>query len=120
MFPPGLAVEYRYSTPGISQRNFSIGRVTRFSTSAAEAPGMPTKMSIIGTLICGSSSRGSMRTEKRPSSSEAATAMGVSLESMNSDAMRPAKPYFAGSGKGDEALTGGSPGPGLHAGRRAG
>ena len=53
---------------------------------------MATRTSIIGTLICGSSSRGSMRIEKRPRSSEAATTMGVSLESMKIDAMRPAKP----------------------------
>ena len=48
-----------YSTPGISQSSFSIGRVTRSSTSLALAPGMATITSIIGTLICGSSSRGS-------------------------------------------------------------
>ena len=37
-----------YSTPGISHRSFSIGLVTRSSTSRAEAPGMATKTSIIG------------------------------------------------------------------------
>ena len=72
----------------------------RFSISRALAPGRPTMMSIIGTLIWGSSSRGSMSTAKKPSSREAATMIGVSFESMKSDAIRPAKPYLAGLGKG--------------------
>ena len=71
-----------------------MGRVTRFSTSAAEAPGRATITSIIGTLICGSSSRGSIRIAKRPSSREATTIIGVSFELMNIAARRPAKPYF--------------------------
>ena len=61
-----------YSTPGISQSSFSIGLVTRSSTSCAEAPGICTKTSIIGTMICGSSSRGSFQTAKAPMSSDAA------------------------------------------------
>ena len=99
-----------------------MGRVTRFSTSRASAPGMVTMTSIMGTLICGSSSRGSISTAKRPSSSAAATRMGVSFESMKSDDMRPAKPYFAGSGNGEErvALMAGFPAAGLPAVRRVG
>ena len=54
-----------YSTPGISHSSFSIGLVTRSSTSRAEAPGICTKTSTIGTMICGSSSRGSFQTAKR-------------------------------------------------------
>ena len=37
-------------------------------------------MSTIGTLIWGSSSRGSMSTAKRPSRTEARTAIGVSFD----------------------------------------
>ena len=60
-----------YSTPGISHSSFSIGLVTRSSTSRAEAPGICTKTSIIGTMICGSSSRGSFHTAKAPMSERA-------------------------------------------------
>jgi hypothetical protein len=59
---PGLAVEYTYSTPGISHSHCSSGRVTRCSISGGEAPGRSTKTSTIGTMICGSSSRGSAMT----------------------------------------------------------
>jgi len=69
-----------------------MGRVTRFSTSAAEAPAMATVTSIIGTLICGSSSRGSRSTANTPSRIEAMIAIGVSFESMNCAASRPANP----------------------------
>ncbi len=69
-----------------------MGRVTRFSISWAVAPGMATMTSIIGTLICGSSSRGRRSTAKTPSSRDAAIRMGVSFESIKSDAIRPAKP----------------------------
>ena len=61
-----------YSTPGISHSSFSMGLVTRSSTSCAEAPGICTKTSIIGTMICGSSSRGSFHTAKAPISSDRA------------------------------------------------
>src|SRR5579885_1939561 len=53
---PGWLAEYTYFTPGIPQTSFSIGVVTRSSTSLALAPGIVTKTSIIGTTICGSSS----------------------------------------------------------------
>jgi hypothetical protein len=69
-----------------------MGRVTRFSTSAAETPGMATSTSTMGTLICGSSSRGSRSTAKRPSRIEAMIAIGVSFESMKYAARRPANP----------------------------
>ena len=45
--------------------------MTRCSTSVGEAPGISTNTSIIGTMICGSSSRGSAMTAYRPSSSDA-------------------------------------------------
>ena len=55
-----------YSTPGISHSSFSIGLVTRSSTSRAEAPGIWTNTSTIGTMICGSSSRGNFQTANAP------------------------------------------------------
>ena len=53
---------------------------------------METITSTIGTLICGSSSRGSIITANTPSSSDAMTMSNVSLESMNAlrDAARDA------------------------------
>src|SRR5580765_5889424 len=90
-----------YSTPGISQSSFSIGRVARSSTSFAEKPGIPTSTSIIGTLICGSSSRGSISTAANPSSSEVTITSGVSLESINVCAMRPAMPSGGAPGRRD-------------------
>ena len=92
----GREVEYTYSTPGISQSSFSIGRVARSSTSFALKPGIATITSTIGTLICGSSSRGSMMTANKPSSTEVMTTSGVSFESMNAWATRPAGPRVWG------------------------
>ena len=89
---PGLDVEYRYSTPGTSHSSFSMGRVTRCSTSAADAPGMSTNTSIMGTMICGSSSRGSAITAKAPSAIEATMKSGVKREFANAAARRPAAP----------------------------
>ena len=88
-----------YSTPGISQSSFSIGRVARSSTSLALKPGMETSTSIIGTLICGSSSRGSRSVAAAPSSIEVMTISGVSFESMNACAIRPARPRGGDSGR---------------------
>ena len=85
-----------YSTPGISHSSFSIGLVTRSSTSRAEAPGICTKTSTIGTMICGSSSRGSFQTANAPSSSEAAITSGVSFELIKVRANRPAVPSDSG------------------------
>ncbi len=87
-----------YSTLGISQSSFSIGRVARSSTSLALKPGMATSTSIIGTLICGSSSRGSSNVAAAPRRIEVMTSSGVSLELMNVRAMRPAIPRGAESG----------------------
>ena len=95
-----------YSTPGISQSSFSIGRVARSSTSLALKPGMETSTSIIGTLICGSSSRGRSNVAAAPSRIEVMTSSGVSLESMNARAMRPAIPRRAESGLEESVLTG--------------
>jgi len=69
-----------------------MGLVTRSSTSLADAPGIWTKTSIIGTMICGSSSRGSRSTAPMPSKTAAAMMSGVSLELMNACARRPAGP----------------------------
>jgi hypothetical protein len=54
-----------------------------FLDSLALEPGMETITSTIGTLICGSSSRGSSTTAAAPSKTDAMTTSGVSLESMN-------------------------------------
>ena len=95
-----------YSTLGISQSSFSIGRVARSSTSLALKPGMATSTSIIGTLICGSSSRGRSSVAAAPSRIEVMTSSGVSFESMNDRAMRPAIPRRAESGLEESVLTG--------------
>ena len=92
-----------YSTPGISHSSFSIGLVTRSSTSRADAPGICTKTSTIGTMICGSSSRGSFHTAKAPSSREPAITRGVSLEPIQTLANFPARP------SGWSVFTGGPP-----------
>ena len=60
-----------------------MGLVTLFSTSLAVAPGIWTKMSIMGTTICGSSSRGSFQVAITPIRMEATMIKGVSLEFMN-------------------------------------
>ena len=69
-----------------------MGVVTRCSTSAGVAPGMPTKTSTMGTMIWGSSSRGSFQTAKAPAAREAAMKRGVSLEWIQAAARRPAMP----------------------------
>jgi hypothetical protein len=89
---PGLEVEYTYSTPGTSQSSCSMGRVTRCSTSAGVAPGISANTSTIGTMICGSSSRGSATTARPPSAIEVRMKSGVSFEWMNAAAIRPATP----------------------------
>ena len=63
----------------VSQPVFS-GFETVSSTSAAEKPGIAASTSIIGTLICGSSSRGSWIKANAPSSNDATTSSGVSLD----------------------------------------
>src|SRR5512146_2749651 len=79
-----------YSTPGTSRSSFSIGMVTRCSTSADDAPGICTNTSSMGTTICGSSSRGVCHTANPPSSRAAMMARGVSFEAMNACATLPA------------------------------
>ena len=69
-----------------------MGLVTRCSTSVGVAPGMRTNTSTIGTMICGSSSRGSATTAMPPSASDARMTSGVSFELMNAAARRPAAP----------------------------
>ena len=70
MLMPGREIEYTYSTPGTSRSSRSIGMLARCSTSAADAPGICTNTSSMGTTICGSSSRGVRRMANAPSSSE--------------------------------------------------
>ena len=93
-----------YSTPGISQSSFSIGRVARSSTSLALKPGIETSTSTIGTLICGSSSRGSIHTANTPSNTDVMMMSGVSLESMKARAMRPAMPGCSADDLADSAF----------------
>src|SRR5271169_189834 len=80
-----------YSTPGTSRSNFSMGRLTRCATSSADAPGICTNTSSMGTTIWGSSSRGVLRMLNAPRSSAATITSGVSFESMKLWAMRPAR-----------------------------
>src|SRR5579875_1009765 len=89
---PGWLAEYTYFTPGIPQTSFSIGVVTRSSTSLALAPGIVTKTSIIGTTICGSSSRGVSRMAKAPTRMAKIITRGVNFELMKARARRPASP----------------------------
>ena len=53
---------------------------------------MSANTSTIGTMICGSSSRGSATTASAPSAIEARMKSGVNLEWMNAAAIRPEKP----------------------------
>jgi hypothetical protein len=64
---------------------------------------MVTMMSTIGTLICGSSSRGRITAAPTPSRIDTMINSGVSLELMNALARPPARPSF-----GAAALTTGS------------
>ena len=57
---------------------------------------MFTMTSTIGTLICGSSSRGKSTIAAMPSKTATMTMSGVSFESMNACAMRPARPCGGG------------------------
>jgi hypothetical protein len=70
----------------------SAGRATRFSTSAADAPGKGMKTLAIVTLICGSSSRGVTSTAKRPSRKAISAMSGVICERWNSSAIFPEMP----------------------------
>jgi len=56
------------------------------------APGMATSTSIIGTLICGSSSLGSRVMARKPRRREATMPSGVNFELINARARPPAKP----------------------------
>ena len=58
-----------------------MGPMTRFSTSLGVAPGMVTWMSIMGTMICGSSSLGVDQTARTPVRAAARMMSGASLES---------------------------------------
>jgi hypothetical protein len=59
---------------------------------------MPTSTSIIGTLICGSSSRGRLQVANTPSSTDPRISSGVRGESMNFAARVPAMPRWWSSG----------------------
>src|ERR1039458_9234309 len=90
MLSSGRVMEYTYSTPGTSRSRRSMGTVARCCTSAAEAPGICTNTSSMGTTIWGSSSRGVIRIAKAPASSAPAMNSGVSFELMKARAISPA------------------------------
>ncbi len=69
-----------------------MGRASRFSASAGDAPGMAEITSIIGTEICGSSSRGVAMSPSTPTASDANVTRGVSLLLRNAFATRPEMP----------------------------
>lgn len=58
-----------------------MGPTTRFSISSGMAPGISTMMSIMGTMICGSSSLGVRSTAKTPRKMARLMISGTSLES---------------------------------------
>jgi len=66
---------------------------------AATGGGAVVITSTIGTLICGSSSRGSRTMAPRPRRIEVTTRSGVNFESIKARAMRPAKPNFTGGSR---------------------
>jgi hypothetical protein len=94
---PGRLTLYRYSTPARPHKRRSSGVVSWLSTSFGLAPGYGTMRSTIGTMICGSSSRGVSTTASTPSSSDAKTMSGVSLLRRKVLARRPARPNFGSS-----------------------
>src|SRR5688500_9508316 len=106
--PPGREIEYTYSTPLISEILRSNGLVNCSSTTFAEAPGKGNQTSAIGTIICGSSSRGVTRTANRPSNNAPMINNGVSLLVRKRAAMRPESP---GRYAGEEVMGCGSPSP---------
>jgi len=62
-----------------------MGTETCFSTSLGVAPGMETMTSIMGTLICGSSSLGSITIARIPKRTEPIIPRGVSFESVKTE-----------------------------------
>ena len=60
-----------------------------------EAPGSAAITSIIGTEICGSSSRGVASMARAPTASDATVTSGVSFERRNACATRPAMPMVS-------------------------
>src|SRR5688572_4182500 len=107
--PPGREMEYTYSTPLISEILRSKGFVNCSSTIFADAPGKGNQTSAIGTIICGSSSRGVTRAANRPSNNAPMISSGVSLLVRKRAAMRPESPGRYG---GEEIMgCGSSPSP---------
>jgi hypothetical protein len=72
----------------------SSGLVTSSTASSALRPSALMKMSTIGTLICGSSSRGSDVSAITPTSSDAIRMSGVSGDRMNAAVIDPEMPRF--------------------------
>ena len=89
-----IEVEYTYSIPLMFEIIFSKGLITLDSTSVGLAPGYPTKMSAIGTSICGSSSLGIKKELYTPITINTTINKMVSLEPINPLAIFPAKPSF--------------------------
>ena len=89
-----IDVEYTYSTPLILEISCSKGLITRDSTSVGLAPAYPTKMSAIGTSICGSSSRGIKNDAYTPITINTIIKSTVSFDCINTLAIFPAIPSF--------------------------
>src|SRR5208337_3073704 len=81
-----------------------MGIVTRCSTSCADAPGMFTNTSSMGTTICGSSSRGVCQMLKSPNDKAATITSGVRGESIKPCAIFPASPRFTDASPRQPAL----------------
>ena len=75
----------------------SSGLVTISTASGAFSPSALTRMSTIGTLICGSSSRGMVVSAIKPTASAASRNSGVSGERMVAWVRRPDSPSFTGA-----------------------
>src|SRR5690349_679506 len=101
--PPGLEMEETYSTLLISEIMCSNGFVSCSSITFSESRGNDSQTSAIGTMICGSSSRGVTSTANRPSNNAPRMNSGVSLLVRKSAAIRPDSP---GRYEGDDVIGG--------------
>ena len=85
-----------YSTPGISHSSFSMGRVTRCSTSAVDArqcdEDVNHRHDDLRLLLARE-----RRTARAPSAIDPIMKSGVSFEGMKAAASRPATPYAGSS-----------------------
>ena len=95
--PSSSVCEYTCSTPSMLLTMVSSGSVTSLTASSALSPFALTRMSTIGTEICGSSSRGRPTSATSPSAIEARRKSGVSADLMKMRVRLPAMPSFMAS-----------------------